>query len=255
MNFDIFLDTLRDDTSQHNFSHANQSLVNSAANQILCAPSASYLIDYTLNTYTAANNELEIFAGCSAETFMRSGLPYTKSIWYPDDWNTYCLYAFPSMLNFLYSEPKTKWEQFEFLLNYRLKVSNEPTSSGYTSIIQKSRYLNITRNGLPYLSSGMIDYSNIPVSCNRMYLRVLHRGKEVYQQTFISNGINIEDLTRSEQKALKYRSFGYSYEEISKMLNNTAGTVSNQLKSLKAKTGCYTKEDVKILATQLGLFY
>ncbi|MGE6221085.1 helix-turn-helix transcriptional regulator [Nubsella zeaxanthinifaciens] len=255
MKFDIFLDTLQDDTGQYKLSHANQSLANSAINQILYAPSASYLIDYTLNTYTTANKKLEVFAGCSAETFMQLGLPYTQKIFHPDDWNTYCLYAFPSMLNFLNSEPKTKWEQFEFLLNYRIKVSDEPIQNRYTSVIQKSRHLNITRNGLPYLSSGAIDYSNIPASSNHMYLRVLHRSREVYQQTFISNGINIENLTPSEQKALKYRSFGYTYAEISKMLNNTASTVSNQLKSLKSKTGCHTTDDIKILATQLGLLY
>lgn len=253
MNFDIFLATLQDETKQYKLSHANQSLADSAVNQILHSPFASYLIDYTLDTYTTANKSLEIFAGCSAETFMRLGLPYTKKIFHSDDWNTYCRYAFPSMLNFLSGEPKTKWEKFEFLLNYRIKVSDEPSNKRYTSVIQKSRHLNILRDGLPYLSSGLIDHSNIPASNNLMYLRVMYMGKEVYQQTFISNGINIEDLTTTEQKALKYRAYGYSYEEISQMLNNTASTVSNHLKSIKSKTGCYTTEDIKILATQLGL--
>ncbi len=228
-----------------------KSFISQLKEKYALVKSVDFLVDYSSNKYPYLGEKIRKLV--DYKEIETRGIDYTSEAFHPDDWKTYNLYLFPQMIAFLKSEPKTKWDRFEFIYNYRIKNQSVNNNFKYNHVFQRSIFFNLLRDDFPILSAGTVDHSSLPDNCNKMYLKILRNDVPVYQQTFISIDTNLETLTPSELKVLRYRAQGHSYNDIGTETSSAQGTISNHLKNLKAKTGCYTQDDLKILAVQLGL--
>ncbi|OOQ57364.1 hypothetical protein [Mucilaginibacter pedocola] len=213
-------------------------------------PRGSYLLDCRTEQYLIVNRRMAQFACGEIEKMQNRGIAFVSNqLWFADDWHTYSKFILPTIAGFYHKQDQTKWTDFEVLLNYRVKYYSGKKVR-YRHVMQHSRYIQFSAHSEPELILGNVSDTCLPDLHKILHLKILYRGEQVFQKSFISVGAAF-DISHAQMCVLLLHARGMEYKKMSNQLQIPRETINSRLKTIRSASHCETFEELQILAFQL----
>lgn len=253
-----FLDSIEKKGSSVLTEKAEQIVEHFRPNKLFAAhfAPATFLLDYTSRKYLYIDNGFFSVHGYSTEWFYEAGLEQYLARYHPLDFDVNNTRIFPDNIAFIKAVPLTRYADYIFSYNYRIKNSE----GTYFTVLQRSSYI---PGSLPGEPAGAIGVA-FDISHFKNDLSIIHTIEEVIQT---EDGVvrrtvfkkvhpvsdeNVASLSNREVEVLRLMADGISSKQIAAQLHLSAYTIHNHRKNMLAKTGCKSPAELINFAMKHG---